>query len=424
MSWLDIPQDSPFSLANIPFGIISTVEDPKPRPAIAVGQYALDLNLFSKAGGFEPVSELNQHLDVFSRETLNAFAALGQATHRLTRQYLQRIFTEDTPYSSKLRDNVSLRDQALIPVGKFKNHLPMQIGDYTDFYAGLNHAFNVGVLFRGAANALQPNYKHIPVGYHGRASTVVVSGTPVKRPKGQILLDPTAEPKIPVLAPSKKLDIELELAALVCKSNGSEPIPVEHAKEYIFGVVLMNDWSARDIQAWEYVPLGPFLSKSFNTTISPWVVLTDALEPFLVEGLESGDRGSVMPYLRDSKKNVYDIRLEVDLVRDGNMFTTTRTSGKNLLWSFQQMLAHHTINGCSMQVGDLLGSGTISGTEPGTEGSFLEQSENGKKPLRLSGAVTRTFLEDGDEIVIRGVCGDTPGSYVGFGDCRGVIVPG
>jgi fumarylacetoacetase len=311
-SWLSIPKESHFSLANVPFGIISTAANTTPRPAVAVGDYALDLSVFSSQGGF---AGLNPALDasVFSRPTLNAFAALGRPAHRQAREHLQEVFSESTKLPQVLKDNVDLRKTALLPLKTVQMHLPMDIGDYTDFYAGLHHAFNVGTLFRGPDNALQPNYYYLPVGYHGRASSVVVSGTPIRRPCGQILSNPTAEPKVPTFAPSKRLDIELELGAFVSRSNAmGEPIPVDQASDYIFGVVLMNDWSARDVQAWEYVPLGPFNAKNFGTTISPWVVLTDALEPFLEKGIPN--KHELISYLKETReKNMYDIKLEVDL---------------------------------------------------------------------------------------------------------------
>jgi fumarylacetoacetase len=331
---------------------------------------------------------------------------------------------DDTPYPDVLKSNSALQKQALIPLSEIKTHLPFKIGDYTDFYAGLNHAYNVGVLFRGPANALQPNYKHLPVGYHGRASSVVVSGTPIRRPNGQILENPAAEKKVPIVSACRKLDIELELGAFVCRSNKmGEPVPIGEAEESIFGVVLMNDWSARDIQAWEYVPLGPFNAKNFGTTISPWVVLLDALEPFKTKGLEND--AEILPYLREgSEKSFYDINLQVDLkTKNGNPSTITKTSSRNLLWSFPQMLTHHSITGCPMQVGDLIGSGTISGLETSERGSLLEQNENGKTPIRLSGGEERKFLEDGDEVIIRGVCGSDEEALVGFGECVGRIEP-
>lgn len=312
-SWLPISPKSHFSLANIPFGVISSPDRPKRVPAIAIGDYALDLAEFTAQNGFSALSIIQPHQAVFSAPTLNAFAALGKPIHSAVRKYLQSVLLDSTPFPHVLKDNKALQDSALLPLKDVTNHLPMTIGDYTDFYAGLNHAFNVGVLFRGAANALQPNYKHLPVGYHGRASSVVISGTPIRRPNGQISSNATAEPKRPTFSACQKLDIELELGAFLCKSNPmGEPIPIDQAEDYIFGLVLLNDWSARDIQAWEYVPLGPFNSKNFGTTISPWIVLTEALEPHRAKGLENDTE--LLPYLEQkNEKNVYDINLEVDL---------------------------------------------------------------------------------------------------------------
>ncbi|KAE8160129.1 hypothetical protein BDV40DRAFT_271231 [Aspergillus tamarii] len=423
-SWLQIPKNSPFSLANIPFGIISSSKSTSRVAAIAIGEYALNLSTFASSGGFAQLPDFQPHLSVFNQPTLNAFAALGRPVHRQVREYIQNVFRADTPFPQVLKDNASLQKEALLPLSEVTNHVPMQIGDYTDFYAGLNHAYNVGVLFRGPENALQPNYKHLPVAYHSRASSVVPSGTPIHRPNGQILANPAATPKLPTFSPCKRLDIELELAAFVSKPNDlGKPVNINEAEDHIFGLVLMNDWSARDIQAWEYIPLGPFNAKNFATTITPWVVLLDALEPFRATGLEPGDRDSLLPYLREKRSaNVYDIPLEVEITNAGGKPTIiSNSNAKNLLYSFPQMLAHHTITGCNMNPGDLLGSGTISGTEPKTQGSLLEQT-NGKNPLKLADGSERLFLEDGDTIVLRGKAG-TEGNYVGFGDCAGTILP-
>jgi len=312
-SWFKIPRGSHFSLANIPFGIITTSSSQSPRPAVAIGDHALDLDVFTANNGFSALSTIQPHQSVFSQPTLNAFAALGRPMHAVVRKYIQSVFSDDTPYPDVLKNNEDLQRQALFPLTEVETHLPFRIGDYTDFFAGVNHAHKVGTLFRGASNALQPNYKHLPVGYHGRASSVVVSGTPIRRPNGQILENPAAEKKMPIFSASRKLDIELELGAFVCKTTKlGEPIFVNEAEESLFGVVLMNDWSARDIQAWEYVPLGPFNAKNFGTTISAWVVLADALEPFLVQGIPNDTE--LLPYLRENKtKNVYDIQLKVEL---------------------------------------------------------------------------------------------------------------
>jgi fumarylacetoacetase len=314
-SWFPIPKSSHFSLANIPFGIISTPEDGIPRPAVAIGDYALDLAAFSARNSFSFLPNIQNHLSVFSQPTLNAFGALGRPVHREVRKFIQDIFRADTPYPKVLKDNELLQGECLIPLREVEMHLPMQIGDYTDFYTGKNHAYNVGVMFRGAVNALQPNYTHLPVGYHGRASSVVVSGTPIHRPNGQALESLAAQTKSPSFGPSKKLDFELELGAFVCKENKlGEPIRISDAADGIFGLVLMNDWSARDIQLWESVPLGPFNAKNFGTSISPWVVLTDALEPFKTPSMESDTK--LLPYLKEEKSNVFDIRLEVDIARE------------------------------------------------------------------------------------------------------------
>ncbi|BCR92618.1 fumarylacetoacetate hydrolase FahA [Aspergillus chevalieri] len=423
-SWLQIPKNSPFSLANIPFGIISSTKASPRVPAIAIGEYALNLSAFASSSGFSQLPAIQPHLSVFNEPTLNAFAALGRPVHRQVREYLQAVFRADTPYPQVLKDNASLQKEALLPLSEVTNHVPLQIGDYTDFYAGLNHAYNVGVLFRGPENALQPNYTHLPVAYHSRASSVIVSGTPIHRPNGQILTNPAANPKVPTFSPCKKLDIELELAAFVSKPNDlGKPVPVNEAEDHIFGLVLMNDWSARDIQAWEYVPLGPFNAKNFATTITPWVVLIDALEPFRAPGLEPGDRETLLPYLREKRAvNAFNIPLEVEITPDGGKSTViSKSNAQNLLYSFPQMLTHHTITGCNMNTGDLLGSGTISGKEPQTQGSILEQT-NGKNPIKLSDGSERIFLEDGDRVVLRGLAGEE-GSYVGFGDCEATILP-
>lgn len=423
-SWLKVDPRSHFSIANIPFGIISTPQVPEPHTATAIGDHALDLHVFAQQNGFSKLSTIQPHQKVFSQPTLNDFAALGRPVHRVVREYIQSVLLEDGPFAEVLQNNEQLRKAALIPLKDCKMHLPMKINDYTDFYAGLNHAYQVGVLFRGAANALQPNYKHLPVGYHGRASSVVVSGTPIRRPNGQILLNPAAEKKEPVFSPCKKLDMELELGAFVCKTNAmGEPIRIDEAPEHLFGLVLMNDWSARDIQAWEYVPLGPFNAKNFGTTISAWVVLMDALEPFASKGMENDT--SLLPYLdeKDRKSN-YAIDLSVSLTTaSGKTTTISKTTAKNLLFSFPQMLAHHTIGGCPFNVGDLLGSGTISSESKDGKGALLEATDNGKTEVELEGGEKRKFIEDGDTITITGVCGSNDGALVGFGECAGRIDP-
>ncbi|KAF4973671.1 hypothetical protein FZEAL_9263 [Fusarium zealandicum] len=418
MSWLLLPSDSHFSLANIPFGIISTSSDAKQRPAIAIGDHVLDLHAFSSGDGFSASAEIQKQADVFSQPTLNAFAALGRPFHRAVRSYLQTVFAKDTKHPDVLKDNQKLQDSALLKRSEVKNHMPLAIGDYTDFYAGKNHAYNVGCLFRGPDNALQPNYTHLPVAYHGRASSVVPSNTPIRRPWGQILRPGN---KIPDLAPCEKLDLELEMGMFICRENVlGNPIPVDEAEDHIFGYVLMNDWSARDVQAWEYVPLGPFTAKNMGTSISPWVVLADALEGAKGPGIKNDTE--LLPYLKQKKQDdVLGIDLEVELTTaSGNKTVISRTNSKNLLWSWPQMIAHHTITGCNLRPGDLFGSGTISGTEAGTEGSILEQTKGGKVPIQLEAGEERKFLQDGDTLTIRGSFGSGD-SVIGFGEVSGKI---
>lgn len=310
-SWFPIPSDSHFSLANIPFGIITYPSHDIPRPAVAIGENALDLSIFSQAYGFASLPSIQPHSAVFRQTTLNDFAALGRPIHGQVRRYLQEIFDKDTKLPHILKDNPKLQKSCLQELRSVKTHLPLHIGDYTDFYAGRNHAQNCGELFRAVADALPPNYTHLPIGYHGRASSVVVSGTPIHRPRGQI--KPTATDQSPTFAESQKLDMELELGAFIGRANAmGQPVPVEKAEENLFGFVLLNDLSARDIQMWEMAPLGPFNSKNFGTIISPWVVLADALEPFKTKGLENETR--LLPYLQQKNRDkVYDINLEVTL---------------------------------------------------------------------------------------------------------------
>ncbi|KAI1073781.1 Fumarylacetoacetase [Whalleya microplaca] len=422
-SWVpDVSLDTPFSLSNIPFGIISSAADPVPHAAIAIGSRVLDLKALSSHPAFGDIfPALQGHVGIFSKPTLNDFAALGRPVHRDVRKVIQDLLSAETTHPEILRDNAELRERALVPQRSVKMHLPMSIGDYTDFYAGFHHAYTVGSLFRGQQTALQPNYTHLPVGYHGRASSIVVSGTPVSRPYGQIILDPAAEPKQPITAPSRRLDMELELGCFIARANelGSS-IKVTEAEDYIFGYVLVNDWSARDIQTWEYIPLGPFNSKNFATTISPWVVLADALEPFRTKGVENWT--PLQDYLNEGKEeNVFGIDLEIDIeTPQGDATTISNTSSRYLLWSFPQMIAHHTLGGCSLRTGDLLASGTISGPSARERGSFLELSEGGKKDIMLYGMDVRRFLKDGDAVIIRGICGK-PGEKVGFGECAGRV---
>lgn len=310
LSWVDVPKDSHFSIDNIPFGIISTDSDASPRPATAIGQYALDLEAFTAGNGFSGLSTIQPHSKVFSQPTLNAYGALGKPIHSALRRYLQSVLLANGPFPDVLEKNPDLQRKCLIDLAKVKNHIPFKIGDYTDFYVGLNHAENCSRILRGIGS-LNPNYKQLPVGYHGRASSVVVSGTPIRRPSGQILEKPGDA--LPIFSACRKLDFELELGCFVCTPNQmGEPVGIDEASDHLFGVVMMNDWSARDIQTWEMVPLGPFNAKNFGTTISPWVVTLKALEQFRTRGIENDQ--STLPYMRHkTPETVYDIQLNVDL---------------------------------------------------------------------------------------------------------------
>ncbi|ATY64137.1 fumarylacetoacetase [Cordyceps militaris CM01] len=419
-SWVPADAKGDFSIHNLPFGIFSTSSG-APRAGVRIGDSIVDLKALSSDPAAAGLKSIHGAAASFAQPTLNAFAESGRATHKGVRAELQAILGGS---DSLLQSNDALKQKVLVPVSQAKMHLPMQIGDYTDFYAGYNHAFKVGVLFRGPDNALQPNYTHIPVGYHGRSSSIVVSGTPIQRPRGQILPNPAAAEKIPVTAACKRFDYELELAAFICKpTQMGDSVDVNEADEYIFGYVLLNDWSARDIQAWEYIPLGPFNGKNFGSTISPWIVTGDALEPFRTEPLEN--KTAIQPYLQQSqKKSVYDIKLQTTINTNGKTDGSiiSETSAKNLLWSFPQMVAHHTYGGCNLRAGDMLGSGTISGTELRERGSLLEMTEGGKQDFEIGQGKVRRFLEDGDSVVMYGYC-EKEGIRVGFGDCEGTILP-
>ncbi|KAH7319686.1 hypothetical protein B0I35DRAFT_352458 [Stachybotrys elegans] len=422
-SWIPLDGDGDFSIQNLPYGVFSDAADPTPRCGVRIGDFVLDLKaLSSSAAVAESLSSLHSCAALFAQPYLNGFAAAGRTVHRNVRRDLQRILDAKTDLPQVLEKNEVLRQQALVPVAKVVMQLPVQIGDYTDFYAGYHHAYNVGVLFRGPENALQPNYTHLPVGYHGRSSSIMVSGGSIKRPWGQILPSPGAAP---ITSPSRKMDFELELGCIIGSPNAlGEPVDVNRAEEHIFGYVLLNDWSARDIQAWEYVPLGPFNGKNFGSTISPWVVTTDALEPFRTEPL--ANETALQDYLQEAQKSVFDITLSVSIQDDDAQPTTiSTTSSKNLLWSFPQMIAHHTLGGCPLQPGDMLGSGTISGTETDERGSLLEMTEGGKQDVKLTGgggtSRSMRFLQDGDSVTLMGRC-EREGLRIGFGCCHGRLL--
>ncbi|KAJ9067020.1 hypothetical protein DSO57_1003726 [Entomophthora muscae] len=411
-SFIEVSPESHFSIQNIPFGIFSTQSEPTPRVGTAIGDYAVDLKALAHAGLFDQVPEIAAKAkDIFSKSTLNLFMAQGKPVWTATRKFIQSILSSE---NSILRDNQALRTSVFVPLNQVKMHMPAEIGDYTDFYASKEHATNVGIMFRGKDNALQPNWKHLPVGYHGRASSVVVSGTDIRRPCGQ---KSPGKDQPPVFGVCARLDIELEMAFLVGTGNelGSN-IPIEKAEEHIFRRC------TRDIQAWEYVPLGPFLGKSFGTTISPWVVTLDALKPFALA--QPKQDPTPLPYLQSNSDDAYDISLEVHLKPNGSSdySTISKSNLKYMYWSFRQMLAHHTVNGCNARAGDLCGTGTISGPTEDSYGSMLEMTWSGQKEISLNSGIKRKFLEDGDEVNLIGFC-QGEGYRVGFGDCVGKITP-
>ena len=410
-SFIPVDPMSDFPIQNLPYGVFSA-NGLAPRIGVAIGDYVLDLWELEQDGRFAFAE-----ICVFSQASLNAFMALGPKMWAKTRARISELLRHDHP---ELRDNDELRKLALVPMRDVKLHMPITVAGYTDFYSSKEHATNVGVMFRGKDNALQPNWLHMPIGYNGRASTVVVSGTRVKRPRGQ-LKPPSAE--VPSFGPCKRLDFELEMGVVVGQASAmGEMLSEKQAEEMIFGFVILNDWSARDIQQWEYVPLGPFQAKAFGTSISPWVVTREALEPFRLHG--PAQEPQPLPYLRQAQPNNYDMTLEVAL-RAAPMNaaqTICRTNFKYMYWSSVQQLVHHASSGCAMNVGDLLGSGTISGPEKDQRGSLLEISWNGTEPVELDGGIKRTFMEDGDSLVMRGWCqGD--GYRVGFGEVEGTILP-
>ncbi len=412
-SFVDVAATSDFPIQNLPYGVFSTAAYRVPRVGVAIGDYVLDLAVLENEG----LIDLSPASNIFAQGSINAFMALGPQIWSKTRARISELLRHDNP---KLRDNKELRSRALVPMTDVKLHLPITVAGYTDFYSSREHATNIGVMFRGKDNALQPNWLHMPIGYNGRASTVVVSETKVSRPRGQ-LKPPNAD--APSFGPCKRLDFELEMGVVVGQSSAmGEMIDEARAEEMIFGFVLLNDWSARDIQQWEYVPLGPFQAKAFATSISPWVVTREALEPFRLQG--PAQDPIPLPYLRQTQPNNYDLELEVGLRASGMRHAQNicRTNFKYMYWSSVQQLMHHTSSGCAMSVGDLLGSGTISGPEKQQRGSLIEISWNGTDPVELGGGIKRTFLEDGDSLTIRGWCqGD--GYRVGFGEVEGTIVP-
>jgi fumarylacetoacetase len=414
-SFIPVAADSHFPIQNLPYGVFRRHSGAAVCVGVAIAEQILDLT-FLEDQALLNVPALGKYR-VFDRGKLNPFLGRGKRVWAETRAFVSRLLRSDQP---TLRDNAELRRQALVPMAEVEMLLPAEIGDYTDFYSSREHATNVGTMLRGPDNALMPNYLHLPVAYHGRASSVVVSGTDVVRPHGQSKPD---KADAPVFGPTRSLDFELEMAVFVGPGNQlGQPIPVARAEDHLFGMVLLNDWSARDIQAWEYVPLGPFLAKNFLTSVSPWVVPLEALEPFRCPG--PPQQPTPLPYLQAQRPGAFDIHLEVEL-QSAAMARPGRISVSNfrsLYWSMAQQLAHHTVNGCNLRPGDLLASGTISGSTPDSYGSLLELAWRGTKPISLPDGEQRSFLQDGDRLTLTGWCqGD--GYRVGFGTVTGKVLP-
>lgn len=412
-----------FPLQNLPLGVFS-LNGSAPRAGVAIGEHIFDLQVALEAGLFD--GQARRAVEAMQGGLLNAFFDLGREARVALRTRLLELFSEGSTH----RGAIEAQGATLLPLAAdCQLHLPARISDYTDFYVGIEHAQNVGKLFR-PDNPLLPNYKHVPIGYHGRASTVRASGTDVRRPKGQTLPAGASEP---TFGPCARLDYELELGIWIGQGNEmGEPIAIGEAAEHIAGFCLLNDWSARDIQAWEYQPLGPFLSKSFITSVSPWVVTAEALEPFRTAqpARPEGDP-QPLPYLfdkRDQDGGAFDIELEVllltEAMREQNLpaHRLTLSNTRYMYWTVAQMVAHHSVNGCQLQAGDLFGSGTLSGPQSGQFGSLLEITEGGKKPVELASGEVRKFLEDGDEIILRARCARDGFASIGFGECRGKVL--
>lgn len=411
-SWIGYNSDSHFPIQNIPFGVFLT-RDNVITIGTRIGDWAIDLGAFQEMGYFDGVPLTD---DMFMQNTLNDFISDGKKTWRLVRNRIGDIFDSENPI---LRDNKEHRNRIIFNIDEIEMQLPVLIGDYTDFYSSKEHATNVGTMFRDPDNALLPNWLHMPVAYHGRSSTIVPSGIPIHRPKGQTM---PAGADAPVFGPSKLVDFELEMAFITTDANNmGQPISVDEAEDYIFGMVVFNDWSARDIQKWEYVPLGPFLAKNFASSISPWIVTLDALEPFRAAGPKMDK--PVLDYLVSKGDKTYDIHLEVDITpQQGKPTTICKSNFKHLYWNMSQQLAHHTVNGCRINSGDMMGSGTISGSNPDSYGSMLELSWRGEKPVKLNDGTERKFINDFDTVTMRGYCKNGP-VRIGFGEVSNQLLP-
>ena len=408
-SWLKVSSKSDFSIYNLPFGIFSTNKKNK-RIGVAIGDHVIDLHACNSLDLFK---DLHIESHVFKNSFLNNFIELGKEITSKVREILQSELTND---NSLIKHN----SNCIIPIDTVEMHLPVNIGDYTDFYSSIEHASNIGSMFRDPSNPLLPNWKHLPVGYHGRASSIIVSGKNIHRPKGQIM---PLDSETPIFSSSNRVDFELEMGYIIGKNSSlGSSISTTNAEDYIFGKVLFNDWSARDIQKWEYVPLGPFLGKSFASSISPWVVTMEALDPFRIAG--PVQEPNVLDYLKfDGLKN-YDINLSVSITpEDSNIESIVCNSNfKYMYWNMNQQIAHHTVNGCNLNVGDMMASGTISGHTKDSYGSMLELSWGGKNPIELKDGSTRTFINDMDTVIMKGYC-EKNNIRVGFGEVKSKILP-
>ena len=411
-SWIEVPANSDFPIQNLPFGVVKS-ENLMPHVASRIGNKVIVLKTLHVLGYLE---NLPFELADFDTDSLNPMMRKGKKAVRDLRNRLSKLFDSNQPDLQKNEQHVA---QVLIPVEQVKMCMPVKIGDYTDFYSSREHATNVGMMFRDPANALLPNWLWLPVGYHGRSSSIIISGEPVIRPKGQIKPNPE-EP--PIFAPCRNLDFELETAFITFEGKPlGDSISTAEAEDYIFGMVLLNDWSARDIQTWEYVPLGPFLAKNFASTISAWIVTLDALQPFKMDGPKQDPE--VLSYLKYEGQLSYDIQLEVFIEPENGTETKICTSNfKYMYWNMAQQLAHHTVNGCNIRCGDMLGSGTISGPTPDSYGSMLELAWKGTKPLKLNDGTERKFIQDGDTVIMRGFS-SKDGVRIGFGEVSGKIYP-
>ena len=407
-SWVNIPDNSDFSIYNLPFGIFSIGNKHK-KIGVAIGKQIVDLNALAQLGYFDNLEIDN---NIFINDFLNDFISLGKPITLKIRLIIQELLTDK---ASSLINKPNI----LVNQCDAQMHLPVLIRDYTDFYSSIEHATNVGEIFRDPKDALLPNWKHIPVGYHGRSSSIIVSGQSIHRPKGQVML---ADAKTPIFQPSSRLDFELEMGFIIGKNTQlGESVKTDNAENYIFGKVLFNDWSARDIQKWEYVPLGPFLAKNFASSMSPWIVTIEALEPFRVQGPKQDPQ--VLPYLQYSGLKNYDINLEVSIQpQESEENIVSKSNFKYMYWNMAQQVAHHTSNGCNMNIGDLLASGTISGKDKDSYGSMLEITWSGQKPIKLSNGEKRKFLEDYDTVIMSGYC-EKGAIRVGFGQVKTKLLP-